>query len=241
MSGHSKWKTIKHKKALTDAKRSKMFSKVSRMISVAVRDKGPKPDQNNALRLAIEKAREVNMPGDNIQKIIAKYSGDGKEQLETIQFEGYGPGGTAFIIDVITDSRNRISQEIRHMLSSHGGSLATPGSVLWMFEKYGVITVSLDAIAFTTVEEYAIEAGAHDIAQEDSKAIVLTKPEDLYAVKKSLEDKGVKTEGAQLEYRAKNTVVVSDEALKQKVEALYEELDDNEDVQEIFDNISFQI
>ena len=191
------------------------------------------------MRLAIEKAREVNMPGDNIQKIIAKYSGDGKEQLETIQFEGYGPAGTAFIVDVITDSRNRISQEMRHMLASHGGSLATPGSVLWMFEKYGVIVIPLDSVAFAAVEEYAIEAGAHDVAQEDSKAVVLTKPEDLYAVKKSLEDRGVKTESAQLEYRAKNSVVVSDDALKQKVEALYEELDDNEDVQEIFDNISF--
>ncbi len=218
-----------------------MFSKVSRMISVAVRDKGPKPDQNNALRLAIEKAREVNMPGDNIQKIIAKYSGDGKEQLETVQFEGYGPGGTAFIIDVITDSRNRISQEMRHMLSSHGGSLAVPGSVLWMFEKYGVIVISLDAVAFAAVEEYAIEAGAHDVAREDSKAVVLTKPEDLSVVKKSLEDRGVKTESSQLEYRAKNSVIVSDDALKQKVEALYEELDDNEDVQEIFDNVSFSV
>lgn len=239
MSGHSKWKTIKHKKALTDARRSKIFSKVSRMISVAVRDKGPKPDQNNALRLAIEKAREVNMPGDNIQKIIAKYSGNNKEQLETIQFEGYGPSGTAFIIDVITDSRNRISQEIRHMLASHGGSLAAPGSVLWMFERFGVITASLDNITFPRLEELGIEAGAHDIVQEEQKAVVLTKPEDLYIVKKHLEDNGVKTEGSQLEYRAKNTVTVSDDELKKKVEALYEELDDNEDVQEIFDNISF--
>ena len=241
MSGHSKWKTIKHKKALTDAKRSKVFSRVSRMISVAVRDKGPKPDQNIALRLAIEKAREVNMPGDNIQKIIAKYSGDSKEQLEIIQFEGYGPSGTAFIIDVITDSRNRISQEIRHMLASHGGSLAVPGSVLWMFEKFGVITASLDNTTFSNLEELAIEAGAHDIVEEDSKAIILTKPEDLYVVKTSLEEAGIKTEGAQLEYRAKNTIDISDEGLKKKVEALYDELDDNEDVQEIFDNISFSV
>src|SRR3989338_7951419 len=147
MSGHSKWKTIKHKKALTDAKKSKIFSRISRMLSVAVREGGPKAEQNNALRLAIEKAREANMPGDNIQKIIAKYSEGGKEQLETIQFEGYGPAGTAFIVDVITDSRNRISQEMRHMLASHGGSLATPGSVLWMFEKYGVIVIPLDSVA----------------------------------------------------------------------------------------------
>ncbi len=241
MSGHSKWKTIKHKKALTDSKRSKIFSKVSRMISVAVRDKGPKPDQNNALRLAIEKAREVNMPGDNIQKIIAKYSGDSKEQLESIQFEGYGPNGTAFIIDTITDSRNRISQEIRHILASHGGSLAAPGSVLWMFDRFGVITVSLDGVAFSDLEENAIEAGAHDIVQEESKAIILTKPEDLYMVKTALEERGIKTEGAQLEYRAKNTVDVSDDNLKKKVESLYEELDDNEDVQELFDNISFSL
>lgn len=209
------------------------------MLSVAVREGGPKAEQNNALRLAIEKAREANMPGDNIQKIIAKYSEGGKEQLETIQFEGYGPGGTAFIIDVITDSRNRAAQEIRHTLSSHGGSLASPGSVMWMFERYGSLILPLDGTSFPSAEELALEAGAHDILEEDGKAVMLTRPDDLSRVKKFLDDKNARVESAGLEYRAKTSVPVADAALKKKIEDLYEELDDNEDVQEIYDNIAF--
>ena len=209
------------------------------MLSVAVREGGGNPDQNNALRLAIEKAREANVPGDNIQKIITKYSEGGKDQLETIQFEGYGPAGTAFIIDVITDSRNRASQEIRHTLSSHGGSLASPGSVMWMFEKYGSLVIPLSTISFAELEGVAIEAGAHDILEEDGKAALLTRPDELSRVKKFIEDKNIRVESAQLEYRAKNTVLVSDPALKKRVEDLYETLDDSDDVQEIYDNIIF--
>jgi len=136
MSGHSKWSQIKHKKALTDAKKAKVFSKFARLIAVAAREKGPDPDKNPNLAQTIERARAVNMPSDNIERIIKKYSGgESQERFEEIVFEGYGPGGVALIIETITDSRNRISQEIRHILSSHSGNLAVPGSVMWSFER----------------------------------------------------------------------------------------------------------
>lgn len=187
MSGHSKWANIKRKKAVTDVQKAKIFTKLARVIGIAARDKGPDPDKNPFLRLAIEKARAANMPGDNIQRIIKKYSGaDNQEKYEEIVFEGYGPGGVALIIETITDSRNRISQEIRHILSSHGGNLATPGSVMWLFEKQ-------------------------------------------------------KREGANgesfFEYSAKYPVAIEDSAIKEKLEALFEALDENEDVQEIYSNI----
>ena len=138
MSGHSKWSQIKHKKALTDAKKAKVFSKFARLIAVAARGKGPDPDKNPNLAQAIERARAANMPGDNIERIIKKYSGEeSQDKFEEIVFEGYGPGGAALIIETITDSRNRISQEIRHILSSHSGNLAVPGSVMWSFERQG--------------------------------------------------------------------------------------------------------
>ena len=136
MSGHSKWSQIKHKKALTDAKKAKIFSKFARLIGVVAREKGTDPAKNPSLAQAIERARAVNMPNDNIERIIKKYSGgESQEKFEEIVFEGYGPGGVALIIETITDSRNRISQEIRHILSSRGGNLAVPGSVMWSFEK----------------------------------------------------------------------------------------------------------
>lgn len=187
MSGHSKWANIKRKKVVTDVQKAKIFSKLVRIIGVAARDKGPDPDKNPSLRLAIEKARQANMPGDNIQRIIKKYSGaDNQEKYEEIVFEGYGPGGVALIIETITDSRNRISQEIKHILSSHGGSLAIPGAVIWQFEKQ----------------------------------------------KKESADGG-----SFFEYSAKYPVAIEDPAAKEKLEALFEALDENEDVQEIHSNL----
>ena len=187
MSGHSKWSQIKHKKALTDAKKAKIFSKMARLIGVAVKEKGPDPDKNPTLRLTVERARAANMPNDNIQRIIKKYSGNGaQEKFEEIIFEGYGPGGVALIIETHNDSRNRISQEIRHILSSHGGNLAAPGSVLWSFEK--IKTESADG-------------------------------------------------GPSFEYTAKYPAIIEDREIKEKLEALFEALDDNDDVQEIYSNL----
>ncbi len=239
MSGHSKWSTIKHKKALTDAKRGKLFSKISRMISVAVREKGPSPDTNLPLRLALEKAKEANMPAENIQRAIKKYSAGAGDQLEEVQFEGYGPGGVALIIEAITDSRNRTSQEIRHILSSRGGNMASPGSVLWMFEKYGDITVNCAGRNREDIELAAIEAGAEDVRNEEDKIVILTKPEDVYRVKKYVEEKGVIIEKAGFDYRPKNAVVITDASLKKQMEDLCEILDDYDDVQEIYSSAQF--
>lgn len=239
MSGHSKWSTIKRKKAVTDAKKGKEFSKISRMISIAIKEKGPSPDTNLSLRLALEKAKEANMPSENIQRIMKKWSGDDAVQLETMQFEGYGPHGVAIIADGITDSRNRTSQEIKHLFSKHNGSIATPGSVLWMFDKCGKIFVSPETAGTPFFEEHAINAGAQDIRQEENGTIVIAKPDELYQVKKYLEDNGIAVERAEFDYEPKNIVTISDPAQKKQIEDLLEALDDNEDIQEIYSNVEF--
>lgn len=240
MSGHSKWSTIKRKKAVTDAKRGKEFSKISRMISIAIKEKGPSPDTNLSLRLALEKAKEANMPSENVQRILKKWTGEGGAQLDTMQFEGYGPGGAAVIVDCITDSRNRTSQEMKHLFSEHEGSIATPGSVLWMFEKCGKVFVSAETAGTPFFEEHAINAGAQDIRHEENGTIVITKPDELYQVKKYLEDNGIAAERAEFDFEPKNIVTVSDPEQRKKIEELFEALDDNEDVQEIYSNVEFE-
>lgn len=239
MSGHSKWSTIKRKKAITDAKKGKEFSKISRMISIAIKEKGSSPDTNLSLRLALEKAKEANMPSENIQRIMKKWTGDDAVQLETLQFEGYGPHGVAIIADCITDSRNRTSQEMKHCFSKHNGSVATPGSVLWMFTRCGKIFISVETAGAPFFEEHAINAGAQDIRQEENGAIVITKPDELYQVKKYLEDNGITIERAEFDYEPKNVVVISDPEQKKQIEDLLEALDDNEDVQELYSNVEF--
>ncbi len=239
MSGHSKWSSIKHKKAATDAKKGKLFSKISRMLSIAVRERGPNPDTNPALRLAMEKAKEANMPSENVQRLVKKYSVVG-ERLEEVQFEGYGPGGVALIIDAITDSRNRTSQEIRHIFSLHGGSLAAPGSVRWMFERYGEVVVDPSGKSREELELAAIEAGAEDIRDESGKLTVVTKPEDLWRVRKSLEEKGMAVQKADFDYRTAHTVTLQDPALKAQAERLFEALDESDDVQDIYSNAEFK-
>lgn len=237
MSGHSKWSTIKHKKAFSDAKKAKMFSKISRMISVAVKEKGHNPDTNFPLRLALEKARAINMPTDNIQRTIKKASTESTEKLESVQFEGYGPGGVALIIEAITDSRNRTSAEIRHLLSVHNGNMAIPGSVAWMFEKQGIIEVEGPASKRDEIEMCAIEAGAEDIitVSEDTMMIV-TKPEDLHHIKNILTEKGFIVQNQEYQYTAKNKMSVDDAATQKAIENLWDALDDHEDVQEIYTN-----
>lgn len=239
MSGHSKWSTIKHKKALTDAKRGKLFSKISRMLSVAVKEKGASPETNLALRLALEKAKEANMPSENVQRIIKKYSGGEGERLEEVQFEGYGPGGIALIIDAITDSRNRTSQEMRHLLSSHGGTLASPGSVLWMFDCKGEIVMRVDGKSREEAELAAIEAGAEDVFDQNEAVAVLTKPDKLARVRAELERRGYSVEKAGLDWHPKQLLPLADPAAQKHIEALFEALDDNDDVQEVYSNVNF--
>lgn len=239
MSGHSKWSTIKRKKGALDVQKGKIFGKISRMISIAIKEKGLLPELNPALRLALEKAKEANMPAENVQRIIKKWSGEGGEKIETVQFEGYGPGGVAVIIDAVTDSRNRTSQEIRHLLSKHGGNLASPGSVMWMFERCGKIVVPLTRASFETVEALAIEGGAHDIERDNDAAIIITKPDELFQVKQFFEKNNIVPERAELDYQPKNTVAFSDPDIKKRVEDLLDALDDDEDVQDVYANIVF--
>lgn len=241
MSGHSKWSTIKRKKGVADVQKGKIFGKISRMISIAIKEKGLLLELNPGLRLALEKAKEANMPSENIQRIMKKWSGEGGEKIETVQFEGYGPGGVAIIIDAITDSRNRTSQEVRHLLSEHGGNLASPGSVTWMFERCGRIVIPLANTSFDAVEALAIEGGAHDIQQEDDAAIIITKPDELFQIKTFFERKGVLPERTELDYQPKNIVTIKDLRTKKQIEDLLEALDDHADVQEIYSNVIFSV
>src|SRR4030088_1419792 len=195
MSGHSKWHSIKHKKAVVDARRGQHFTKLARAISVAAREGGGDPEGNPALALAIQKARDSSMPKDNIERALAKGTGEGvdAEQFETVLYEGYGPGGVALLIEALTDNRNRTSADVRHAFSSHGGTLGEPGSVAYLFEKRGVIVV--DAGRYGEGDLIgAIDAGAQDIAVDDDLYEIVTQPGELAAVRAALEQAGIELE-----------------------------------------------
>src|SRR3984885_789653 len=182
MSGHSKWHSIKHKKAIVDQRRGQHFTKLARAVTVAAREGGGDPDGNSALALAIQKARDASMPKDNIERAIAKGTGEGSDadQIETVLYEGYGPGGVALLIEALTDNRNRTSADVRHVLSKHGGNLGEPGSVSYLFEKRGVIVV--DASRYDEDDLIpAIDAGALDIALDEDVYEIVTEPSDLAA------------------------------------------------------------
>jgi len=240
MSGHSKWKTIKHKKAATDAKRSNIFTKLGNVITVAAREKGPDPDMNPALRTAIQKAKSANMPNDNIDRAIKRGSGDSDEKLETIIYEGYGPEKSALLIETITNNRNRTNQELKAILSRNGGNFASEGSVMWMFDKFGKISIKNENIS--DQEEFeltAIDAGAEDVQKEDEETYILTKPDELFSVTKKLEDNGVKVEDSGFDFISKTLLEVGDETKKEKIQRVMELIDENDDVQEIYTNVSF--
>ena len=240
MSGHSHYATIKHKKALTDAKRSKVFSKMAKALSIAAREKGGDPESNPTLRTMIEKARDLNMPRDNIERAIKKGSGElSGEILENITLEALGPGGIAMIIEGITDNKNRSLGEIKKILSEHNAKLAGEGAVKWLFERKGVIKIKLDAPNANKddLEMLAIEAGADDLAEsEEGFMDVYTKSEDLDKVKRALEEGGVKIEDASLGWIEKESIVL-DEKEKTKYENIFEALDESDAVQNIYSNL----
>ena len=245
MSGHSHAKTIRREKNITDQKRGQMFSKMARVISVAVREGGPNPETNSKLRLAFEMAKEANMPKDNIERAIKRGAGQepSGEQLEGVIFEAYGPGGTAMIIEGITDNRKRTQGEIKQILSRGGGKLVGEGSVKWMFERKGCITINFQLLIsnsqFKNKEELeiaVIEAGAEDIYWREELLDVYTKPDELEKVKRNLEEKGIQTESASLDWVAKEEVPV-EENIKETCRGLFEALDENDAVQEIYSNI----
>lgn len=239
MSGHSHFSTIKHKKALTDAKRGKVFSKLSRVISIAAKEKGADPETNATLRMAIDKAKSANMPADNIERAIKKGAGGlAEESLEPVLFEAFGPGGIAVIIEGITDNKNRTLGEIRIILNQNNGKLSGEGSVKWMFERKGVLIISAKEEDKEVLELKIIEAGAEDIKQMEEGLEVYTKPEDLDKVRSALEAKEIKPDSASLDWVPKEEVSLGDKE-KESCEKLFEALDDNDAVQDVYSNATF--
>ena len=236
MSGHSKWASIKHKKAATDARRGQLFTKLARAISVAAREGGGDPDSNFTLSAAIQKARDYSMPKDSIQRAIGRGTGAGAdgETIERVLYEGYGPSGVAVLVEALTDNRNRTSADVRHTFDKNSGSLGEPGSVAWVFEKRGVVMV--DAYRYTEDDLIpAIDAGAEDVAREGDSLKVVSAAEDLAAVRRALEAAGVDIESAQLTMEPKNVVEVG-ETDARAVMRLMEALDDHDDVEAVHAN-----
>jgi len=236
MSGHSKWASIKHKKAVVDARRGAHFTKLARAIQVAAREGGGDPDMNAALANAVQKAKDARMPKDNIERAIGKGTGAGGEadQIETVVYEGYGPGGVALLVEALTDNRNRTGSEVRHMFSKSGGNLGEPGSVAWQFEKKGIVVVDAERFSEDDLMP-AIEAGAEDIADDEGVWEVVTAPADLTAVREALESAGVELESADLTMRPTTRVEV-DEPTAGKLMRLIEQLEDDDDVAAVHAN-----
>jgi YebC/PmpR family DNA-binding regulatory protein len=237
MSGHSKWSTIKRQKGANDAKRGALFTKVAREISVAARQGGGDPDANYRLRLAVEKARAVNMPADNIKRTIDKATGGGEgEQFEEIVYEGYGPGGVAVLVEAATDNRNRTAAEVRSIFTKTGGQLAGSGAVAWQFEPRGLIAVARDGVDPDEVALAAIDAGADDVDTEDPETIeIFTAPADLERVRVALDQAGVPVDSAENTMIAKQTVEL-DSAKARQALRLVEQLEDLDDVQRVTAN-----
>jgi YebC/PmpR family DNA-binding regulatory protein len=238
MSGHSKWSSIKHKKGAADAKRGKLFSKLARAIIVAAREGGGDPSANLALQNAIEKARSYTMPKDNIDRAIAKGSGADSDtsQFETVVYEGYGPSGVAVIVESLTDNRNRTAAEVRHTFAKNDGHLGGSGAVLWLFERRGVVLVDAAGADEDELTLAAAEGGAEDVVLDGSTFQVTSAPEDLAAVREAVEAAGFTIESAELTMVAKTTVEVADESDAKKILRMIDELEDNDDVQEVFAN-----
>ena len=236
MSGHSKWHSIKHKKAVVDARRGQHFTKLARAISVAAREGGGDPEGNSALALAIQKARDASMPKDNIERAIAKGTGEGADmdQIQTVLYEGYGPGGVALLIEALTDNRNRTGADVRHLLGKHGGNLGEPGSVSYLFDKRGVIMV--DASRYDEDDLMAaIDAGAEDISRDDDVFEVITEPGDLGRVRDALSQSGVEVESGDVAQRPKSRVPVG-EADAGKLIKLIDALEESDDVNAVHAN-----
>lgn len=239
MSGHSKWSTIKRQKGLNDAKRGAIFTKLSREIIQAAKQGGGDAGMNFKLRLAIQRAKAQNMPNDNIERAVAKGLGGGAdEQLDEIQYEGYGPGGTAIIVATLTDNRNRTVAEIRHQFSRAGGNLGENGSVAWQFEAKGLITIPTKGSDPDDLAMIAIDAGAEDVDVSDDQVEVKTEPSSLEPVRKALESSGLEVENADFAMVPKVTVELDEKAAHQ-VLRLIEALEDLEDVQRVYSNADF--
>jgi YebC/PmpR family DNA-binding regulatory protein len=237
MSGHSKWSTIKHKKAVTDARKGQQFTKMAREITIAAREGGGNPDGNYRLRLAIEKARSVNMPHDNIRRAIMRGTGElAGSTIEELRFEGYGPHGVAIMVDTLTDNRNRTSSDIRNLFTRAGGNLGTTGSVAWMFTRQGQIVVDPGKHDPDEVGLEAIELGAEDARVDGSTIEVTTEPTRLEQLREALKTKGYKIDSAEVTMNASQLVSL-DASSAPPVLRLLDALEEHDDVQQVYSNI----
>ncbi len=236
MSGHSKWHNIREKKSKMDAQKGKLFTTVSREIMMAVKEAGPEPESNYRLKMAIQKAKDVNMPQDNIKRTIERASGAGGENIEEVIYEGYGPHGVAIIVEAATDNRNRTAAEIRNLFSKSGGSLGEAGCVAWMFDKKGLIEISAEKIANEDeLMMMALEAGAEDLKKEEDVFQILTEPSKLNQVRIFLEGGKIPIESAEISMMPRNTVVLDKNQAPQLLR-LMETLEEQNDVQQVYAN-----
>lgn len=242
MAGHSKWANIKHKKARADAQKGKLYTKIAREIIVAAKQGGGDPDANFALRIAIDKARSMNLPNDNINRAIQRGVGaqDG-DNYESFSYEGYGPGGVAIIVDLLSDNRNRTASDIRHLFSKHGGNMGETGCVSYMFDRKGVIIVDREQESRSEDDMLlaALEGGAEDLQIEDDSFQVITAPEDLEAVRRSLQEQGVQMESGELSMLPQTMVAVDGEAAV-KALRLLDALEEHDDVQNVYTNADIE-
>jgi YebC/PmpR family DNA-binding regulatory protein len=238
VSGHSKWSSIKHKKGAADARRGKLFSKLSRAIIVAARDGGGDPAANLALQNAIEKARSYSVPKDNIERAIARGTGADADaaSFEHVVYEGYGPSGVAILVEALTDNRNRTAADVRAAFAKHDGNLGGSGAVAWLFERRGVILVDADRFDEDDVTLAAAEGGAEDVALDGSSFSVTCAPESLSAVRQALEDAGMEVDSAELTMVPKTTVELDEENAAKKTLRLIDALEESDDVQEVYAN-----
>jgi YebC/PmpR family DNA-binding regulatory protein len=238
MAGHSHWAGIKHKKGANDAKRGKLFSKLAKHIIAAARQGGEDPEANLHLKYAIDRAKAVSMPKDNIERAINRGAGvtNGEEDLFEIMYEGYGSGGIALLIEGLTDNRNRTSAEVRKIFERRGGNLGSPGSVAWQFEKKGLFVIQRNGLDGDTLMEIALEANADEFDESDESFEITCSPEDFMSVKSALDKNEIEVEVAELSYLPNNRIEASPDDSR-KVLALMEELEDHDDVQEVHSNL----
>jgi len=237
MAGHSKWANIKHKKAKMDAQKGKIYTRFSKLIIVAVRQGGPDPNSNYRLKDIIEKAKQANMPNENIVRAIKRGSGElGGGDYEEIMYEGYGPGGVAILVDATTDNRNRTAGEMRHIFDKHGGNLGESGCVAWMFEKKGVILIEKkDDTDVDSIMMLAIDSGADDVEETDDSIEITTSVDNFEAVKNSLSENNIDIFSAEISFVPKSTISVG-EPESEKLERLLEALEEHDDVQNVYSN-----
>ncbi|PKM87749.1 MAG: YebC/PmpR family DNA-binding transcriptional regulator [Firmicutes bacterium HGW-Firmicutes-12] len=240
MSGHSKWANIKHRKGKQDAMKGKMFTKLGRELIVAAKTGGPNPDANFRLKIAVQKAKEANMPNDNIQRAIQRGAGgQDNNNYEELTYEGYGPGGVAIMAPALTDNRNRTAGEIRHLFSKYGGNLGETGCVSWMFQDKGILTVAKDGLKMPDDELLllTLESGAEDINFDNEEVEITTSPENFNQVKEALEAKGIVCENAEISKIPETSIEITDIEQARLLLRLMEYLDEHDDVQNTYTNL----